>query len=47
MKNGKLIEIENALLAPDPGQVKYYEEPVVEATILCPREFKSSIFRLC
>ena len=47
MRDGKVIEIENALMAPDPGQVKYYEEPVVEAVVMCPREFKPAIFRLC
>jgi len=38
LRTGEIVEIENALMAPDPGLVKRYEEPIAEATIMCPRE---------
>jgi len=37
----KIVEIENALMAPDEGEVAHYEEPLAEATILCPNEYVS------
>lgn len=43
----KIIEIENALMAPDEGDVLYYEEPLAEATILCPNEYVSSVMNMC
>jgi GTP-binding protein LepA len=34
-------------MAPDPALVRCYEEPLAEATIMCPSEFKSAIITLC
>jgi translation elongation factor EF-4 len=36
-----MVEIENALMAPDEGEVAHYEEPLAEATILCPNDYVS------
>ena len=34
-------------MAPDPGTVVYYEEPMVEATILLPKEYMTPVINLC
>lgn len=33
-------------MAPDDGLVAYYEEPLAEATILCPKEYVSAVMNL-
>ncbi len=33
------MEVENAMQSPDPGLVAFYEEPMVEATLLMPKEY--------
>ena len=43
----KYIEVENALSAPDPGQVMYYEEPIAEVMIITPKAALSNILNLC
>ncbi|EAS02961.2 translation factor GUF1 (macronuclear) [Tetrahymena thermophila SB210] len=42
----KILEVENALMAPDDGLVEHYEEPLAEATILCPKEYVSAVMNL-
>ncbi|EGR29841.1 hypothetical protein IMG5_147700 [Ichthyophthirius multifiliis] len=43
----KIIEIENALMAPEEVNVEYYEEPIVEATIICPKEYIQEVLNFC
>lgn len=47
LKNGKLIEIQNALLAPDAADVAYYEEPMAKAILMCPPEYFENLYELC
>lgn len=34
-------------MAPEEGDVAHYEEPLAEATILCPKEYISQVMNLC
>lgn len=44
---GDIVDIENAATAPHVVDVAYYEEPIVEATILIPKEFLKEVQALC
>lgn len=44
--SGKEIFIENATEFPDPGLVKYVEEPFVKASIITPNEYMGAIMTL-
>ena len=46
LNNGKEFFIENATEFPDPGQVKYVEEPFVKASIITPNEYMGAIMTL-
>lgn len=35
------------MMAPEEEDVMYYEEPLAEATILCPVEYVSSVMNEC
>lgn len=43
----EMIEVENALNAPEPGEVVHYEEPIAEVIVITPKESLSSILNLC
>ena len=47
LKNKQVIEVENALMAPEPGDVIHYEEPIAEVIVITPKEALSSIMNLC
>jgi elongation factor 4 len=47
LKDGKEIEIENALMAPEAELVNYYEEPIASVRIITPKESLSNIIKLC
>ncbi|MGL5255157.1 MAG: translation elongation factor 4 [Brevinema sp.] len=46
LNTGKEFFIENATEFPDPGQVKYVEEPFVKASIITPNEYMGAIMTL-
>lgn len=47
LKDGKEADIENALTAPEAEFVNYYEEPIADVKIICPKDSLSNIIKLC
>ena len=45
--NGEVIELTNPSNLPDPSEIEYMEEPVVNAEIMVTTEFLGSIMELC
>ena len=45
--NGELIELTNPTNLPDPSEIEYMEEPIVNAEIMVTKEFVGSIMELC
>jgi len=45
--NGEMIELTNPSNLPDPSEIEYMEEPVVNAEIMVTTEFLGSIMELC
>lgn len=45
--NGEVIELTNPSNMPDPSEIEYMEEPVVNAEIMVTSEFIGSIMELC
>ena len=45
--NGDMIELTNPTNLPDPSEIDYMEEPVVNAEIMVTKEFVGSIMELC
>lgn len=45
--NGEMIELTNPTNLPDPSEIDYMEEPIVNAEIMVTREFVGSIMELC
>ena len=45
--DGTMLEVTNPSNLPDPSEIDYMEEPVVDAEIMVPREFIGSIMDLC
>ena len=45
--NGEVIELTNPSNLPDPSEIEYMEEPVVNAEIMVTSEFIGSIMELC
>ena len=45
--NGEIIELTNPTNLPDPSEIEYMEEPVVNAEIMVTSEFIGSIMELC
>ena len=45
--NGEMFEISNPSNLPDPSEIDYMEEPMVNADIMCPTEFIGNIMELC
>ncbi len=45
--NGEMIELTNPSNLPDPSEIAYMEEPVVNAEIMVTTEFVGSIMKLC
>ena len=46
-KNGEMIQLTNPSNLPDPSEIDYMEEPVVNAEIMVTSEFIGSIMDLC
>jgi GTP-binding protein LepA len=45
--NGEVFTIEKASQMPTPGEIDRIEEPYIEADVLCPTEYLSSVIDLC
>ncbi len=45
--NGDMIELTNPTNLPDPSEIEYMEEPIVNAEIMVTKEFVGSIMELC
>jgi GTP-binding protein LepA len=47
MKDGEAVHIDNPTRLPEPGEYEYIEEPMVEATIHCPKDYVGNVIALC
>ena len=45
--NGEMIELTNPSNMPDPSEIEYMEEPIVEANIMTPKDYVGTIMDLC
>lgn len=45
--NGEMLELTNPSNLPDPSEIEYMEEPVVDAEIMVTSEFTGAIMKLC
>ncbi|MCB0272113.1 MAG: translation elongation factor 4 [Bdellovibrionales bacterium] len=45
--DGQTIDVDNPAKLPDPQQIDFVEEPIVEITIHTPQEFLGNILKLC
>jgi len=45
--NGEMIELTNPSNLPDPSEIEYMEEPIVNAEIMVSKDFVGSIMELC
>ncbi len=47
LKGGKVVEIDNPLVYPDPMRVDFSEEPYIQANIITPTAYVGPIINLC
>ena len=45
--NNEIINIDNPTNMPEPSEIQYMEEPIVDASIMLPTEFVGNIMELC
>lgn len=45
--NGEMIELTNPTNMPSPTEIEYMEEPIVNASIICPSEYIGTVMDLC
>ncbi|MCQ2534849.1 MAG: translation elongation factor 4 [Clostridia bacterium] len=45
--DGSVIEMDNPTNMPDPSEIEYMEEPMVNTTIMLPKEYVGNIMELC
>ncbi len=45
--DGELIELTNPTNMPSPNEVEYMEEPMVNASLICPSEYIGAVMDLC
>ncbi len=45
--NGELLTLQNPTNMPDPNEIDYMEEPIVDASIMTPTEYVGAIMELC
>ncbi len=45
--NGEVLELSNPANLPDPSNIKFMEEPMVEAKIMVPSSFVGAVMELC
>ncbi len=46
-KNGEMISIQNPSNLPDPSEIEFMEEPVVDANIMAPTDYVGPIMEIC
>ncbi|WP_300408009.1 translation elongation factor 4 [Lagierella sp.] len=46
-KNGEMISIQNPSNLPDPSEIEYMEEPIVDANIMAPTDYVGPIMEIC
>ncbi|MCA1932789.1 MAG: translation elongation factor 4, partial [Calditerrivibrio sp.] len=44
--NGEMIEVDNPIKFPNPGEISRIEEPIIKATIIVPYEFVGNVIQL-
>jgi GTP-binding protein LepA len=47
LAGGELRTVHNPSAMPDPGTIEEIREPVIEAQIICPREYVGQVMELC
>jgi GTP-binding protein LepA len=47
LTTGELLTVHNPSTMPDPSRVAEIREPVIEAQIICPREYVGQVMELC
>lgn len=47
LKTGEMVKIQNPYELPSTGDIDRIEEPMVDATIICPEEFVGAVMELC
>lgn len=47
MTNGEVVQVDNPTKMPPVSEIELIEEPVVNATIHCPKEFVGNVITLC
>lgn len=47
LKTGEMQKIQNPYDLPSSGDISYIEEPIVDATILCPESYVGAVMELC
>jgi len=47
LTGGEVVTVHNPSDMPDPGRIAEVREPVVEAQIICPREYVGAVMELC
>ncbi|MBR6879606.1 MAG: translation elongation factor 4 [Clostridiales bacterium] len=45
--DGSFVEVDNPTNMPDPSEIDYMEEPVVNCTIMLPKDYVGNIMELC
>jgi len=45
-KNGEVLEVDNPMNLPDPSKIDHIEEPMIDATIICPTESLGDMLQL-
>ncbi len=45
--NNEIVDLQNPTTMPDPSQIKFIEEPWINATIITPDEYLGSIIKIC
>lgn len=44
--NGEMIDVDNPIKFPNPGEISRIEEPIIKATIIVPNEFVGNVIQL-
>ena len=47
LTDGTMVEMDNPTNMPDPSLIEYMEEPMVNATIMLPKDYVGNIMELC
>jgi len=47
LNDGKLVEIDNPSLYPDPTEIRQVEEPYIKASVMMPERYVGAVMELC